>query len=173
MRGKAGPAAAPCPALRITPAYAGKSYRSAAQQRAGRDHPRVCGEKSYHFLERSVGQGSPPRMRGKAAAARAGLVAVGITPAYAGKSRSGRSGTASPRDHPRVCGEKIKPECPDPCISGSPPRMRGKVNCQARRLHSSGITPAYAGKSTTLKVHTQASRDHPRVCGEKESRANV
>ena len=173
MRGKAtGPPRSSGPGG-ITPAYAGKRVTIFWKGAWGRDHPRVCGEKGTGLTNVTSPMGSPPRMRGKAAAARAGLVAVGITPAYAGKSRSGRSGTASPRDHPRVCGEKIKPECPDPCISGSPPRMRGKVNCQARRLHSSGITPAYAGKSTTLKVHTQASRDHPRVCGEKESRANV
>ena len=49
----------------ITPACAGKrSLRRLASSCTG-DHPRVCGEKSYHFLERSVGQGSPPRVRGK------------------------------------------------------------------------------------------------------------
>ena len=30
-----------------------------------------------------------------------------------------------------------------------------------------GITPAHAGKSSTLKCHLPISRDHPRTCGEK------
>ena len=53
----------------ITPAYAGKSYRYAAQQRAGRDHPRVCGEKKNRLERGGEKAGSPPRMRGKDALA--------------------------------------------------------------------------------------------------------
>ena len=65
MRGKARGHAQLDNDTRITPAYAGKSHRSAAQQRAGRDHPRVCGEKFFVVLVRLFGLGSPPRMRGK------------------------------------------------------------------------------------------------------------
>ena len=50
---------------------------------------------------------------------------------------------------------------------GSPPRMRGKVLSFANSPTSSGITPAYAGKSLVDWRREHAERDHPRVCGEK------
>ena len=90
--------------------------------------------------------GSPPRMRGKVSGQRRFYGKAGITPAYAGKSVSLNVLTPVFRDHPRVCGEKCKPECPDPCISGSPPRMRGKAHRASGRNGFCGITPAYAGK---------------------------
>ena len=51
-----------------------------------KDHPRVCGEKSLNGVTLTAPGGSPPRMRGKAIMKRWHAVAVGITPAYAGKS---------------------------------------------------------------------------------------
>ena len=50
-------------------------------------------------------------------------------------------------DHPRVCGEKLRA-----VVFGN---------------YSEGITPAYAGKSKLLIIHSKQLRDHPRVCGEK------
>ena len=86
MRGKVPNTCVTTTCCGITPAYAGKSYTRTCYAYNVRDHPRVCGEKSYHFLERSVGQGSPPRMRGKARSPSHRLTLYGITPAYAGKS---------------------------------------------------------------------------------------
>ena len=71
----------------ITPAYAGKSLCQLSYARAYRDHPRVCGEKSSLIYSAESFKGSPPRMRGKAAASHAQRRATGITPACAGKSR--------------------------------------------------------------------------------------
>ena len=50
---------------------------------------------------------------------------------------------------------------------GSPPRMRGKVANIGIGFVGCGITPAYAGKSTTMAGLPFSSWDHPRVCGEK------
>ena len=66
-----------------------------------------------------------------------------------------------------MCGEK---DCVREAINqltGSPPRMRGKVSGNGRRFHRHGITPACAGKSQRQSGHNEAYRDHPRVCGEK------
>ena len=66
-------------------------------------------------------------MRGKVARRRITPFRFGITPAYAGKSAIASERVALPRDHPRLCGEKVHfPEC-------------------HKLFH--GITPAYAGKS--------------------------
>ena len=65
MRGKAIIFFAVSMLLRITPAYAGKSFRLLVQGAVRRDHPRVCGEKNVEMLKSLWKMGSPPRMRGK------------------------------------------------------------------------------------------------------------
>ena len=49
---------------------------------------------------------SPPRVRGKGLCKDFHLCDVGITPAYAGKSRTYSNFCCCMQDHPRVCGEK-------------------------------------------------------------------
>ena len=48
----------------------------------------------------------------------------------------------------------------------SPPRMRGKPLCVCCEAVRCGITPAHAGKTTSILPTPTAYRDHPRVCGE-------
>ena len=90
--------------------------------------------------------GSPPRMRGKAVVVVYLPGPAGITPAYAGKRAKADQGKPHPRDHPRVCGEKVWRDVKRAAKAGSPPRMRGKVYCFIHRGWRCRITPAYAGK---------------------------
>ena len=85
MRGKVGGGDVFVVDVRITPAYAGKSPKFRNRLDVYKDHPRVCGEKTYRDSPTYPAAGSPPRMRGKALS---GLLITGqgrITPAYAGK----------------------------------------------------------------------------------------
>ena len=91
----------------------------------------------------------------------------GITPAYAGKSTRGLQKRGKRRDHPRVCGEKVRAKFGHDFNKGSPPRMRGKAPSDVLRRSYRGITPAYAGKRNSSSRKGVESRDHPRVCGEK------
>ena len=70
----------------ITPACAGKSVSRGHAPPAGRDHPRVCGEKVGPVGCVSGWLGSPPRVRGKAVWKDIKHAEQGITPACAGKS---------------------------------------------------------------------------------------
>ena len=147
MRGKDSLSRYPLSLVGITPAYAGKSSQTAEHPSIMQDHPRVCGEKSSPTSSHRKGQGSPPRMRGKALAPAPTIDIIGITPAYAGKSRILSSFPTRFWDHPRVCGEKLSMKRTPTRGLGSPPRMRGKAD------------PEKAGGAYP--------RDHPRVCGEK------
>ena len=151
----------------ITPAYAGKSAYLSPEDTAGRDHPRVCGEKSQSTSASPRALGLPPRMRGKGVKQSNSRIRMGITPAYAGKSCIYRSTTSISWDHPRVCGEKAYSLVINGSEWGSPPRMRGKgtKRCSSRR--GGRITPAYAGKSKRIAPSSVLFGDHPRVCGEK------
>ena len=110
---------------------------------------------------------SPPRVRGKVCHTMAEAKGLGITPAYAGKSRCNLPSTAPWKDHPRVCGEKPPLEETGNPVQGSPPRMRGKAILRSSPAQLVGITPAYAGKRSACSPPSPHSRDHPRVCGEK------
>lgn len=92
--------------VRITPAYAGKRQPTTRCSKSQRDHPRVCGEKLNAWDLVRIHKGSPPHMRGKVVRFGVRAGALGITPAYAGKSCSYNSRTTASGDHPRMCGEK-------------------------------------------------------------------
>ena len=88
MRGKVSFTLAADIRRRITPAYAGKSRLRPKVERDHGDHPRLCGEKRIAFTITSVMKGSPPPMRGKVLHSDWAAAGYGITPAYAGKSKT-------------------------------------------------------------------------------------
>ena len=96
----------------------------------------------------------------------------GITPAYAGKRWFHEEFQPSPWDHPRICGEKQAAVIRMTTPKGSPPHMRGKGRPVAIQTRTTGITPAYAGKSYTVVNKAGILGDHPRVCGEKLNLTN-
>ena len=151
----------------ITPAYAGKRVHSELEGPRSEDHPRVCGEKHTHLNGTFLNLGSPPRMRGKAPLLSKAPSECGITPAYAGKSDYRCVTAQAYWDHPRVCGEKRQQHYILWSLSGSPPRMRGKVLLRSGPDAWGRITPAYAGKRALPCRWPYRRRDHPRVCGEK------
>ena len=106
MRGKGPPRRSEFLHTRITPAYAGKSDSFYVKLLDTADHPRLCGEKLSDMGKKALSAGSPPPMRGKAVLPDAIITAVGITPAYAGKSEQRPADLHAVRDHPRLCGEK-------------------------------------------------------------------
>ena len=112
---------------RITPACAGKSHTGRFPARSTWDHPRMCGEKLPASVSFRSFSGSPPHVRGKVFLSRDAQNFVGITPAYAGKSRWCARGLTRARDHPRMCGEKNFSLGLIFLPQGSPPRMRGKA----------------------------------------------
>ena len=114
--------------------------------------------------------GSPPRVRGKVDDVPGGVLHRGITPACAGKSSTATLAAHSTGDHPRVCGEKPQPATHSAAPPGSPPRMRGKDEQTTGKNENARITPAYAGKRSQGVAALQLGWDHPRVCGEKQSR---
>ena len=151
----------------ITPACAGKSDDKFQHEIPIQDHPRVCGEKLPRKYPNLWEDGSPPRVRGKETWSNGAGHLRRITPACAGKSRGPPRCPRQGTDHPRVCGEKMQSYTGQPSSSGSPPRVRGKAVHNASKRRHTGITPACAGKRQEREGAAAATRDHPRVCGEK------
>ena len=106
-------------------------------------------------------------MRGKVGERSVSPLMGRITPAYAGKRLAGNCRKILFEDHPRLCGEKQKIFPSSLGDRGSPPPMRGKGRTAAAHFGSDRITPAYAGKSLSVRCSGKSWRDHPRLCGEK------
>ena len=85
MRGKAGLCLKDGSEVRITPACAGKRGLVTLVDFFGKDHPRVCGEKSLFIRIPLFSLGSPPRVRGKVVGLVDDVPQGRITPACAGK----------------------------------------------------------------------------------------
>ena len=110
---------------------------------------------------------SIPAGRGKVALCIVDVHAIGITPAWAGKSKLALCTPSCPTDHPRACGEKNKELEGVWLPMGSPPHGRGKVMKANKKVKENGITPAWAGKRTRCQTSGPLHQDHPRVGGEK------
>ena len=130
----------------ITPAWAGKSCIALRRSVRCGDHPRVGGEKHGTRRNNQIHKGSPPRGRGKDQSSCNFGLALGITPAWAGKSYKCPVGLLPTWDHPRVGGEKNVEMLKTMLKMGSPPRGRGKGNLPPPASNGMGITPAWAGK---------------------------
>ena len=86
----------------------------------------MCGEKVAMVTTAVSTPGSPPHVRGKELRVETCFADNGITPACAGKSNLFVFRRIEPKDHPRVCGEKVDLARMPASKPGSPPRMRGK-----------------------------------------------
>ena len=126
------------------------------------------GEKLTFGLYIKSSYGSPPRGRGKGCRIHSGIKPPRITPAWAGKSRKQQRKNRWKQDHPRMGGEKISTHCSQWSSVGSPPHGRGKAWKPGEKRPDSGITPAWAGKSTPSLPHAHTCEDHPRMGGEKQ-----
>ena len=170
MRGeKGGRGRGVQPLSGITPACAGKRGRGDRDRARAEDHPRMRGEKVNTNVATNPGQGSHPHARGKDTYATDLQTAGGITPACAGKSRTGSTHDRCGRDHPRMRGEKTPRQICSETGRGSPPHARGKAHRQARCQNDAGITPACAGKRSEARLRSAPPGDHPRMRGEKLS----
>ena len=127
------------------------------------------GEKTLYSGMQQVVLGSSPRWRGKDRFLATQSLVLRITPAWAGKSSPLDYTSNLHTDHPRVGGEKPRPQSWQTASSGSPPRGRGKVPENRLIMRVCRITPAWAGKRRLSMLGCAASGDHPRVGGEKSA----
>ena len=107
----------------------------------------MCGEHGDGRGAHVDDRGSSPHVRGTLAGLVLGRLSYGIIPACAGNTPSRRSGSASSRDHPRMCGEhttRIQMTFP---TAGSSPHVRGTHRPFLNARKTAGIIPACAGNT--------------------------
>ena len=105
-------------------------------------------------------------MRGKQGTRTESVTGTRITPADAGKTYRQGPRLRGYEDHPRGCGENSSQFAPQGRTQGSPPRMRGKLIPFGLCYRFVRITPADAGKTSSIILMPYPTWDHPRGCGE-------
>ena len=151
---------------RLIPARAGKTCRRGSVSNRHQAHPRACGENFQACSAAARVAGSSPRVRGKLVSQVIGVVADGLIPARAGKTRRRGSRTRAGPAHPRACGENQDQGVLDLTETGSSPRVRGKLPAARGHTHRCGLIPARAGKTRASTGSRAAEPAHPRACGE-------
>src|SRR5690554_5571935 len=69
-------------------------------------------------------------------------------------------------DHPRMCGDHLRPNYASPLTMGSFSHVRGPLNSFKVLTICCGITPACAGTTRHSWKPHNSTWDHPRMCGD-------
>ena len=147
MRGKLNRTSTPMMPLRIIPAHAGQTPDWRGRAHGTTDHPRACGANGPRPSQSEASAGSSPRMRGKRNPDNPNDPNTRIIPAHAGQTGIHASLRHQRPDHPRACGANSAIQVAVLPVSGSSPRMRGKLRRQRGRLGARRIIPAHAGQT--------------------------
>ena len=150
----------------IIPAYAGSTCNPNNYHPAPPDHPRIRGEHTSPHCRTAASWGSSPHTRGAPLLARPDDRNVGIIPAYAGSTKTGRHDGRRRRDHPRIRGEHTDSGPFQDVSLGSSPHTRGARLRRGSGRRPEGIIPAYAGSTPPSGAPCARSPDHPRIRGE-------
>ncbi len=111
--------------LRIIPALAGSTYDGDTPDVWLSDHPRACGEHVPMNKRAGLPRGSSPRLRGARKASTSTARPSRIIPALAGSTVHTPGTSWGSGDHPRACGEHVRPLRGMKLTLGSSPRLRG------------------------------------------------
>ena len=150
---------------RIIPARAGQTRRSSCRYESRPDHPRACGANLEFAVIGNKTIGSSPRVRGKRRNTRSIDCCGRIIPARAGQTASECCSRCRPPDHPRACGANLLALKAVLIVSGSSPRVRGKLAREPVLAYVDRIIPARAGQTRTVQAGIVVRADHPRACG--------
>ena len=173
VRGTRRFALVPSTVTGIIPACAGNTTIYESVRVVSRDHPRVCGEHNAPSTFESGMEGSSPRVRGTPIAHSDIHHIAGIIPACAGNTGVHLLVKAARWDHPRVCGEHAAALASPSIITGSSPRVRGTPAYNSYAQTPFRIIPACAGNTRSSAHPCRLPWDHPRVCGEHYTDAEL
>ena len=115
------------------------------------------------------GTGSPPHGRGPPGRERHDRPPDGLTPAWAGTTSTQPAAPARRRAHPRMGGDHESEARPAPAVRGSPPHGRGPPEARPSADSGGGLTPAWAGTTSSSASAATTPWAHPRMGGDHSS----
>src|SRR5690606_17275028 len=121
----------------------------------------------------TVNNGSSPRVRGTPQRGGHRAAVARFIPACAGNAFPTRDAAVEAAVHPRVCGERRFSRELVLTDNGSSPRVRGTRERPDNPVRCIRFIPACAGNALSANELQRAHTVHPRVCGERISRASL
>ncbi len=129
----------------------------------------MCGEELSELeLQEWLG-GTPPRVWGRASVVKSKPSAHRDTPTCVGKRFEAIGCWNFHKGHPHVCGEELRNSSDSADLSGTPPRVWGRVKLHIRALQLTRDTPTCVGKRCEKSARALIVQGHPHVCGEESS----
>ncbi len=144
-----------------TPAGAGKISSPARTTHPLGEHPRRRGEDIVLGEPRPDYSGTPPQARGRLQGGALVFLALGNTPAGAGKMTSPGCNGTNLGEHPRRRGEDNVINRVQVPPRGTPPQARGRSGLGRHRRGVEGSTPAGAGKIKHSNIAGQTDLGTP------------
>ena len=128
-------------------------------------YPRACGGTESGHIEKSVGPGLSPRVRGNRNIRALAHDIDGSIPARAGEPRYSDIVLGHERVYPRACGGTITSDPEFGINSGLSPRVRGNLINKLACDLAIGSIPARAGEPQARCQHDWNLGVYPRACG--------
>ena len=156
---------------RFIPAYAGNASGMQSIQCRPAVHPRIRGERSMKAEVPQNTLGSSPHTRGTRLMRIVLWASSRFIPAYAGNASAISRLARSDSVHPRIRGERLAQSGDPDYKFGSSPHTRGTHVRSHRYALPLRFIPAYAGNAWVRYIWTRTRPVHPRIRGERMSRA--
>src|SRR6218665_2016914 len=125
----------------------------------------MCGADDCLEGVKTLGDGSPPHVRGGYTWAIAAFASLRFTPACAGRISHHCWIPRLTWVHPRMCGADQTRAGFVEGAPGSPPHVRGGYTCPPNTPSRSRVTPACAGRIRRGRSLWRVPGVHPRMCG--------
>ena len=145
----------------------GKSEPHTGRHHPRSVHPRAYGEELLLPFDPYQCSGSPPCVRGRAAAVSLHVLAPRFTPVRTGKRAFSPCARRGISVHPRAYGEEPQAPARAGRVGGSPPCVRGRGPSSSSRRSRQRFTPVRTGKRFSFFPRLEAISVHPRAYGEE------
>ncbi len=149
----------------LIPAYAGRTTELDGETIIAGAHPLLRGADFAFLFAPNCALGSSPLTRGGLAANTPSQPALGLIPAYAGRTDLRRPGLDRGRAHPRLRGADWRSNLAALNLRGSSPLTRGGLPRAWTPDGQPGLIPAYAGRTINPPNLKTSTRAHPRLRG--------
>ena len=152
--------------LRFTPTHVGTTRRTHRRSSRWTVHPHACGDDSPWLWSSTSPSGSPPRMWGRRGNGVGQLFRHRFTPTHVGTTGIWCRSVVPPPVHPHACGDDRACTAGDRSSAGSPPRMWGRLDLMALRVHLQRFTPTHVGTTDSGNHCSRPQSVHPHACGD-------
>ena len=155
---------------RFTPTHVGTTPSTARACRCRTVHPHACGDDSRLQTPSRLAYGSPPRMWGRLLQEDQIEHPLRFTPTHVGTTSHAISPTKQTTVHPHACGDDLVDVQGASGVSGSPPRMWGRLGRSDPQSVAVRFTPTHVGTTGMLIRLADTTSVHPHACGDDEDR---